>query len=283
MKLKMKFLTLAALGVALLSSPASAAMVDGVSVIVNKEPITLYDVHKYSTRFNISKKEAMDILVRQKLEDSEIKKLGITADGFEVDQHIESLAISNNMNQYDFLNLVKSKNIDIADFKEDIKTKIKREKLYKKIISNKMQQISESDLLTYYKDNSAEFSQASSFDVTIYTSANQKSLNTLYENPMSIVSDVKLQEANIEASKVDPKLTFLLNSTTVGKFTTIIKSEENFVMFYVKNKNGGKTVSFEDAKNYIFSKLSEGKDQKGVEEYFEKLKSSASITLVRAP
>lgn len=279
----MKFMALLTLGATLLVLPASAGVVDGVSLIINKEAITLYDVHKYSTRFNISKKEALDILVRQKLEDSEIKKLGISADGFEVDQHIENLAISNNMSQYDFLSMVKSKNIDIAEFKEDVKTKIKREKLYKKIISTKMQQINEADLYTYYQNNAGEFSQADSFDVTIYTSANQKSLNTLYENPMSIVNDVKLQEGTLEASKLEPKLAFMLNSTPLGKFTTIVKSEENFVMFYLKKKNGGKTIAYEDVKNYIYGKLAEGKEQKGVEEYFEKLKASASIVLVRAP
>ena len=74
MKIKLKVLTFVTLSATLLFSPASAGTLDGVSVIINKEPITLYDVFKYSQRFNISKKESLDILVRQKLEDSEIKK-----------------------------------------------------------------------------------------------------------------------------------------------------------------------------------------------------------------
>ena len=283
MKIKLKVLTFVTLGATLLLSPANASTVDGVSLIINKEPITLFDVFKYSQRFNISKKEALDILVRQKLEDSEIKKQNISVDGFEVDQYIENLAISNGMNQYDFLNMIRSKNIDIAEYKEDIKKKLQRDKLYKKIVSTKLQQTSDGELQAYYNDNLNEFSQASAFDVTIYTSSNQQSLASIQSNPMSAASDVQLQEGRIEASKVDPKLQALLNKTPKGKFSSISKNDNGFVMFFVKEKHNVQSVAFADAKNYIYSKLAEGKEQKAIEEYFEKLKSSANVQVIRAP
>lgn len=283
MKIKLKVLTFVTLGASLLFSPANAGTVDGVSVIINKEPITLYDVFKYSQRFNISKKESLDILVRQKLEESEIKKQSITVDNFEIDQYIESLAISNNMNQYDFLNMIRSKNIDVAEYKEDLKKKLQRDKLYKKIVNAKMQQIGDGELKAYYNDNLHEFSQAAAFDVTIYTSANQQSLTAIQNNPMSTANDVQLQEGKIEAGKTDPKLVTLLNKTPKGKFTSISKNDSNYVMFFVKDKYNVQSVSFDEAKNYIFSKLADGREQKGIEEYFEKLKSSANIQVVRAP
>ena len=283
MQIKLKLLTLVTLGTALLFAPANAGTIDGISVIINKEPITLFDVYKYSGRFNISKKEALDILVRQKLEDSEIKKLNISIDAFEVDQYIENLAISNNMNQYDFFNMIQSKNIDIAEYKEDVRTKLKREKLYKKIVNNKMQQLNEGELLAYYNENGNEFSQAKSFDVTVYTGQDQQNLANIKENPMSVASNVELKDTTLDATKIDPKLAMMLNKTAIGKFSTVVKSDPNYVMFFVKNKNDVKSISFDEAKNYIYSKLGEGKEQKAIEEYFEKLKSSANIQVVRAP
>jgi len=283
MHAKWKFLTFVALGFTLLSSPLSASTVDGISLIINKEPITLYDIHKYATRFNLSKKESLDILVRQKLEDSEIKKLGLNADNFEVDQYIENLATSNAMSQYDFLNMLRSKNIDINEYKEDLKSKLKRDKLYKKIVSTKLQQLNDDELQAYYTQNQGEFSQASAFDVTVYTSADQQALQNIAQSPMSAQSGVELKEAKFEADKVDPKLTALLNKTTEGAFSTMVRSEQNFVMFFVKKKYDLKLVSFEEAKNYIYGKLAQGKEQKAIEEYFEKLKASANIQVVRAP
>ncbi|MDD3342788.1 MAG: peptidylprolyl isomerase [Sulfurospirillaceae bacterium] len=283
MKIKMKVLTFVTLSTALLFSTLNAGTLDGVSIIINKEPITLYDVYKYSQRFNITKKEALDILVRQKLEDSEIKSQGINADSFEVDQYIENLAISNGVSQYEFLNMVRSKNIDVAEYKEDLKSKIKRDKLYKKILSNKMQQMNDSELQTYYKQHAGEFSQASSFDVTVYTSLAQENLITIQKNPMSPATNVDLKDATLEAGKIDPNLAMMLNQTANGSFSTIVKSGEAYVMFYVKNKNDVKTVSFEEAKNYIYSRLADTNEKKAIDEYFEKLKASASINVIRAP
>jgi len=283
MHAKWKLLTFVALGFTLLSSPMSASTVDGISIIINKEPITLYDIHKYATRFNLSKKESLDILVRQKLEDSEIKKLGLSADNFEVDQYIDTLANSNSMNQFDFLNMLRSKNVDIAEYKEDLKSKLKRDKLYKKIISTKMQQLGDDELQAYYTQNTTEFSQASAFDVTIYTSADQQALQSIAKSPMSVQGGVELKEAKFEADKVDPKLSQLLNKTAENAFSSIVRSDQNFVMFFVKKKYDVKNVSFEEAKNYIYGKLAQGKEQKAIEEYFEKLKASANIQVVRAP
>lgn len=283
MKKKWKLLIFVTLSSTLFISPLSAAPIDGVSVIINKEPITLYDVQKYATRFNLSKKEALDVLVRQKLEDSEIKKLGINADNFEVDQYIENVAASNNMNTYDFLNMIRSKNIDVSEYKEDLKSKLKRDKLYKKIVSSKMQQLDENELRAYYEQNQGEFSQASAFDVTIYTSADQKALQAIAQNPMSAHGGVELKDTTFEAAKIEPKLALLLNKTPQGAFSSMVKSEQGFVLFFVKNKHNVQTVSFEDAKNYIYGKLADGKEQKAIEEYFEKLKVSANIQVVRAP
>lgn len=285
MKDKLKLFILVTLGMPLLLVPPtmSAGTIDGVAIVINKEPVTLYDVYKYSQRFNISKKEALDILVRQKLEDSEIKKLEITVDNFEVDQYIENLAISNNMNQFDFLNMIRSKNVDVSDYKDEIKKKLQRDKLYKKIIRDKAPTFSDEELLAYYNNNQGEFSQSNVFDVTVYTSANQQSLTAIQKNPMSAMTDVNLQETTYEIGKMDQNLANLLNQTKAGQFSTVVKADQNYVMFFVKNKSGGKTVSYAEAKNYIQSKLSSGKEQKSVEEYFEKLKSSAAIQVVRAP
>lgn len=283
MIIKRKLLTFVTLSLTLFFSPLNASTVDGISLIINKEPITLYDIHKYSTRYSLSKKEALDVLVRQKLEDSEIKKLGISADSFEVDQYIENLAISNGVSHYEFLNLIRSKNIDVAEYKEDLRSKLKRDKLYKKIVSTKMQQIGDNELLAYYNENLNEFSQASAFDVTIYSSADQQALQTIAQNPMSAVGGVELKEATFETAKTDPKLALLLNKTAQGSFSTMVKSEQNFVLFFVKKKHNVQNIAFDDAKNYISNKLAEGKEQKAIEEYFEKLKASANIQVVRAP
>jgi len=43
----------------LISSLSFAGMVNGTAVIINKEPITLYEVYKYSEHFKIAKKRKL--------------------------------------------------------------------------------------------------------------------------------------------------------------------------------------------------------------------------------
>ena len=143
--------------------------------------------------------------------------------------------------------------------------------------------VSDGELLAYYNENQNEFSQAASFDVSIYSSANQQSLTTIQNNPMSAMSDVELKDTTFEATKMDQNLAGLLNKTPVGKFSSVVKTDQGYVMFFDKNKHDVKAISFDNAKNYIYGKLADGKEKQSIDDYFEKLKSSANIQVVRAP
>jgi len=54
-------------------------------------------------------------------------------------------------------------------------------------------------------------------------------------------------------------------------------------MFYVREKKELSLIPYEDVKNNIYRMLSKQKEQKAIKDYFEKLKSSASIVVVRSP
>jgi len=270
-------------GTILCATLSFSGIVTGVSVVINNEPITLYEVYKYSQKFKISKKEALNLLVRQKLEKSQIKKLGISADIFEVDKYITNLASRNGLSQYEFLNMLKSKEINIEDYKKEIKEKIKKDKLYQSIYRDKIKGLKDEDIKKFYNDNPNDFKFANTFDVTIYQSKNGKSLQAIKNNPMMQQKDVKIQNKTITADTMDEKLKGLLNSTKQGKFTQILNIKNTLTMFYVKEKKDFKQISYEDAKNNIYRVLSKQKEDMAIKDYFEKLKSSASISVVRSP
>jgi len=260
-----------------------SGIVTGVSVIINGEPITLYEVYKYSQKFKISKKESLNILVRQKLEESQIKKLGITADIFEVDKYIENLANRNSLSQYEFLNMLKEKEIKIDKYKKEIKEQIKRDKLYQSIYRDKIKVLKDSDLKKFYKNNPKEFKSANTFSVTVYKSRNAKSLQAIKNNPMLQPSDVKIENKILSAKNLDEKLKGLLNSTEQGKFTQILNLQNGLTMFYLKEKKDLKQIPYKDVKNNIYRVLSKQQEDKAIKDYFEKLKSSAAIKVVRSP
>jgi len=279
----LKFFIRLVIATSLCASFSFSGIITGISVIINNEPITLYEVYKYSQQYKISRKESLDILIRQKLEDSEIKKYNINADAFEVDERLKQLSYKNNLSQYEFLNLLKSKNIKIADYKSDLKIKIKKEKLYRKIFAGKLSKISVSDAKKFYKENEDEFKVASSFDVSVYSAKDKKELQAIVKNPMLRSKNIKIEEQSISANNLNNKLKGLLNSTKRGAFTPILSIQNRAVMFFIKEKKDVKVIHFAKVKDNILSVLSRKKEEKTINDYFEKIKASAAIKVVRTP
>ena len=260
-----------------------SGIITGVSIVINDEPITLYEVYKYSEKYKISRKESLNLLVRQKLENSQIKKLRIDADTFEIDQYIENLANKNGLSQYEFLNILKEKDIKIAQYRKEIKDRLKKDKLYQSIYRDKIQAIKEEAMVKFYKDNPAEFKVANSFSVSIYTAQKPEDLQAIKNNPMLQPANVKIENKLLNAKTLDNKLKALLNSTKQGMFTQVLNIQNSPTMFYIKEKKDFSQIPYEDVKNGIYRVISKQQEKKVVKDYFEKLKSSASIVVVRSP
>ncbi len=260
-----------------------AGLVNAISVIINNEPITLYEIYKYSNKFHISTKESLDILIRQKLEDAEIKRLHITADDFEVDRYIKKLATKNGISEFQFLQMLENKGIDENEYRKDVKKKIEQEKLYSSIFVSKKIHITPEDIKNYYNNNKNQFLRAKSFDIIVYESPSKESLEKLKENPILSIADIKKKPIKFKSGNMDKKLEDVLNQTKSEEFTPVFKMGDHYTMFYVKQKNGVKTMSFNKVKNGIYSFLSSRKEKAAIDDYFEKIKSTANITVLRKP
>lgn len=260
-----------------------SGIVTGVSVIINDEPITLYEVYKYSQKYKISRKESLNMLVRQKLENSQIKKLRINADTFEVDRYIENLANKNGLSQYEFFAMLKTKDVKIDQYKEEVKEKLKKDKLYQSIYRDKLKAVEEEEMKKFYEENPAEFKVANSFNISVYTAQKPEDLQAIQNNPMLQPASVKIENKILKASTLDNKLKALLNGTKKGMFTQILNIQNNPTMFYIREKKDLTQIPYEDVKKSIYRVISKQKEDKVVKDYFEKLKSSATINVVRSP
>jgi hypothetical protein len=98
---------------------------------------------------------------------------------------------------------------------------------------------------------------------------------------MALLNDVVKKDFTLEQDKLNPQLKFLLNDTKDGTFTPIFTADRTFVMFFVKSKSGVTTLKFDDVKEKIFNALMGEREQKFLKEYFEKLKLTADIKVIR--
>lgn len=259
----------------------NAGLVNGIALVVNEEPITLYDIDKKMTELNINKAKAVGILVDEMLYQQEIRKNNITVDMFDINNYLERIAANNNMDLYQFKSIIKQKYKDYSVYENEIKKQISRQKLVAKALRGQLKQPSDADLKIYYDNNLNQFSTASKFNVVQYATKNKRALLAIQKNPMSNVQGVQRDDVVLDQSKLNSKFKYLLNSTKERNFTPIFTANKSFVMLYISKKEGVVTQNFEDVKENILQTMLGEKEKKYLQEYFEKLKLTADIKVIR--
>ena len=266
----------------LLSATVSfAQMVNGIALVVNDDPITLYDIEKRAVEKGISRDKAVSELVDETMFEQQIAKYNITADIFDVNNYLEKIAKSNGMDLYTFKSIIKQKYKDYSRYEEQTKENIKRQKLTDRIVRGNLKIATEEDLKIYYENNPNMFQMASKVRVIQYASTSKADLNNAINNPMANVEGITRAPLELDQNSINPQLRYILNETKVNQFTPIFTSNKQFVSLLVKEKLGSKTLNFADVKDRIFNIIMQDREKKYLKDYFEKLKLSADIKIVR--
>ena len=258
-----------------------AAMINGIAIIVNDEPITLHDIDKTMSVNKVGKNEAVSYLIDKILYDQLVQENNISADIFEINEYIEKLANSNGMDVYTFKSVVKQKYPDYAVFEEEAKNSVIRQKLVQKIVKGQLTIATQEDMELYYEKNKNQFLSANTFQVIQYTSKNKASLISAIKNPMIIPDDVQRDSTTLETQKLPAQMQFLLNETKENSFTPIFTANKQFVALFVQKKQGSSALGFESVKAKIFNDIMSTREKKYLKEYFEKQKLTADIKIVR--
>lgn len=261
-------------------SLAFAGLVNGIAVIVNNEPITLYDIDKKMEELKGSKQQALDAIIDQMLYEQELKKNHISVDIFDVDDYIAKLAAQNNMNLLDFKSVV-SQQQDYNKFKEQIKMQLKHQKLIRKISAGKLKIVDDNDIKIYYENNKDEFTVAKSYDVIAYVSKSKQLLEQIQQNPMMNSNQVMVQNLTLKQEELNPQVKYILNSSSEKNFTAIFAQNQNYNMFFISSKNDVELLSLNSVKESIFQKMMKEKEDRFLKEYFESLKITAEVQILR--
>ena len=115
---------------------ANAEVVNGVIAVVDNEPITNYELVKVQKLTGASPQAAMEILIGQKLQQSEIKRRGIATNDAEVDARLKAIAEQNKLSFDQLKTAVESQGMNYADFRENVRRTLLEEKLYNSIFAD---------------------------------------------------------------------------------------------------------------------------------------------------
>ncbi len=258
-----------------------AAMVNGIAITVNEEPITLYDIEKTSSTNNISKNEAVGLLIDKILYEQLVKENNISADIFDINEYIERLAASNGMDLYTFKSIVKQKYADYSIFEEEAKNSVIRQKLIQKIVKGQLAIATQEDMELYYEKNKNKFTSSETCEVIQYSSKNKAALIQTLKNPMVQNTEVEKAPLVLNTKELHAQMQYILNETNVNTFTPIFTANKQFVSLYILKKSGTTILDFESVKAKIFNDMMELREKKYLKEHFEKQKLTADIKIVR--
>lgn len=258
-------------------------IVGGIKAIVKQDIITLSDLREEMQKSGASESVALDTLIRKKLEASEIASRKISIDYSEVYDEIKRLASSNNMSIDGFYEMVRqSSGLNSSEFKELTKERLLSQKLYSEISYSSITPPSEDELKEYYNLHKEDLMRPTFFDVIIYSSSDKELLQSITTNPMLNATGVSKSEQKLFFNQMSPDLLRLLELTPKGKFTPIVQIDSSsYSTFFIKNIGEASEDSFDKQKLRITNMIYNQKREQVLSDYFEKLKNSSDIKILR--
>jgi hypothetical protein len=257
----------------------NASLVDAVAVTVGDEAITLYEIDNLQYNKRVTKKEATNILIQQKIENILIKEFRISTTDKEVETHIKQT--TNQPNIHHVYASLSQRGIDVSEYKQEIKRMLSLKKLYQTIMQSNFKQPTKQELENHYKFHKENFSNATKVSVIRYASANPQELENIIKNPLLQSHYVSRKTLEFDTAKVDPQLAALLNQTPKRQFTPILRFGNGFILLYINDKTSTQANTFENVKKQVLNSFIKQQEEKVIRDFFDRKRKSLAINFLR--
>ncbi|WQS37855.1 SurA protein [Helicobacter pylori] len=256
-------------------------VVGGISLLVNGSPITLYQIQEEQEKSKVSKAQARDRLIAERIKNQEIERLKIHVDDDKLDQEMAMMAQQQGMDLDHFKQMLMAEG-HYKLYRDQLKEHLEMQELLRNILLTNVDTSSETKMREYYNKHKEQFSIPTEIETVRYTSTNQEDLERAMSNPNLEVPGVSKANEKIEMKTLNPQIAQVFISHEQGSFTPVMNGGGGqFITFYIKEKKGKNEVSFSQVKQFIAQKLVEESKDKILEEHFEKLRVKSRIVMIR--
>jgi len=262
----------------ILATLTHAKMLDGIAVVVEGEAVTTAEIRAVSKQMRISKKEARDLLIQDRLQKSAMRDIEIPE--IDVDGKIAMIARQNNLSVKKMRKILKSQGTRWGKFRLGIKESMKKEKFFQQNILPTIPNPSNLELKAHYKKNKNSFVAPSRVKLIEYSSRSNRNLN-------KFVLDKKMRKG-IRSKRVTKSTKSLNNDiftailqTPNGSFTKVFNAGDRYIAYKVLSKTGKRRMPFEDAVGAVTTQWKQRQQDEALSEYFYKKRSSANIKIIR--
>lgn len=257
---------------------AQAKLYNGVAIVVNGEPITLAEIRAVQKQLGVSRQDAKDMLIQNRLQKSAMKDITVSED--EIDKRVELIAKRNNLSLKKMQIEVKKQGESWNKFRDQIKIAIQKQKFFRTKVSPTISRPSDDELHIFYKNHPELFSVPSNIKVTEYSASSAGKIQAFLSNP-SKMNAIKKRNVTFKGGDVTPQLLAMISQTNVGEFTPAFNNGSAYVTYRVKSKGKGTLKPFDDVKNSVIMAWKKEQQGDAVDSYFKKMKSEATIETLR--
>ncbi|MBI3874189.1 MAG: hypothetical protein HY307_04220 [Arcobacter sp.] len=85
----------------------------------------------------------------------------------------------------------------------------------------------------------------------------------------------------ISIDNVSDQMKYVISKTPEKSFSTIFTENQTYNILFISNKSEIQTIAFENVKDSIFNDIMTNRENEYLKNYFENLKLSANIKIIR--
>jgi len=254
-----------------------ARIVNAVALTVDGEAITTSEIQRVQKKAHVSKQQAIDLLIQDRLQKEAMKSIKISEET--IDAKIAQIANLNNISVPKMQKILKQQGTHWSRYRESIRQALKKERFFKEKVSRTIQPPSEDQLKRYYETHKALFTMPTSIQLTEYSSKSEKSIQNFLRTGST--KGIKTHSATKKTEGMNPAMLSMLLSTPDGRFTKPINAGDKWVVFNVRGKQGNRLISFEKARNAVAGRWRQEQQNQALKDYFSKMKAEATIHIIR--
>jgi len=254
-----------------------AKMLDAIALIVEGEPVTTAEIRAVEQQTGVSKQQAIDLLIQDRLQKAAMKDISIPES--DIDKEVERIAKQNGISVKKMQQILKEQGTSWGKYRNSIRTALKKRTFFREKVAKTIPTPTEDELKLFYQNHREQFAIPSAVKVIEYSAKTEGALNARIKSGHA--KGVTSKHKTLHTKNMNPALMSMLMQTPEGSFTAPINAGDRYVAYKVIAKTGRTQMPFEEARGAVAARWRQQQQEKAVKDYFKKMKTEANIRILR--
>ena len=265
------------LGLLTLFTLSSAKIINAVALTVDGEAITTAEIESVQKKTGFSKQQAIDLLIQDRLQKEAMQSIKISEET--IDAKIAQIANLNNLTIPKMQKILQEQGTSWSSYRESIRNTLRKERFFKEKILHTITPPSENQLQRYYETHKALFTIPASLSLVEYSSTSEKNLENFLRTGTR--AGIQSRAETKQTKGMNPAMLALFLSTPNGGFTKAVNAGDRWIAYRVQEKYGQRIMPFEEAHDSVARQWSQEQQNRATKDYFSKMKTEATIRIIR--